>query len=80
MSTSTHRLRIVETHQAPDPFRRISGDAGLVAVGLLAWFALPLHGLAFAGYAAGAAGLLLASVLLLSGRNAQLVRLRTGSA
>ena len=80
MSTPFSRLRIEETHQLPNPLRRISGDAGLVLVGLLAWFALPLHGLAFAGYAAATAGLLLASVLLLSGRNARLVRARRGPA
>ena len=71
-----HRLRVLETHQLPGTLGRLTGDAGLVAVGLLAWLALPLEGFALAAFVAGALMLLLASLLLVSGRNARLVRWR----
>ncbi len=73
MSCLQH-LRILETHQLPGRLGRFAGDAGLVAVGLIAWWSLPLHEAGSVALGAGALSLLLASVLLVTGRNARLVR------
>ena len=67
-------LRISETHQLPGPLRRVAGDAGLVVCGLIAWWALPLQQPGSVAMGAGAISLLLASALLVTGRNARLVR------
>ncbi|BAM04705.1 hypothetical protein PSMK_25460 [Phycisphaera mikurensis NBRC 102666] len=64
----------METHQLPGTLRRLSGDAGLVLVGLLAWWALPFQQPGSVAIVAGTVSLLLASVLLLSGHNARLTR------
>lgn len=66
-------LRISETHQLPGMLHRWSGHLGLVLAGFLVWVALPLHGLSLASTAAAAVSVFLASILLVSGRNARLV-------
>ena len=72
------RLRVLETHQLPALVPRLLGDALLVGVGLLVWFALPLGRPGHFALAAAAACLAPVGLLLASGRNARIVRWDNG--